>query len=94
LLTVLFIVGAAALGLFPCYYSFTQEFGGQHVGKAAGLLSAIGWLVSAPLQKFFGRLIDRTQSFDVGIALIGWAPCVALIAMLLLWRKGETPAAT
>ena len=94
LLAVLFIVGAAALGLFPCYYSFTQELGAQHVGKATGLLSAIGWLVSAPLQKFFGRLIDRTHSFDVGIALIGWAPCVALIAMLLLWRKGETPAAT
>ncbi|MEO6742766.1 MAG: MFS transporter [Chthoniobacteraceae bacterium] len=94
LLAVLFIVGAAALGLFPCYYSFTQELGALHVGKATGLLSAIGWLVSAPLQKFFGRLIDRTQSFDVGIALIGWTPCIALIAMLLLWRKGETPAAT
>jgi ACS family hexuronate transporter-like MFS transporter len=93
LLAVLFIVGAAALGLFPCYYSFTQELGALHVGKATGLLSAIGWLVSAPLQKFFGRLIDRTQSFDVGIALIGWTPFVALIAMLLLWRKDENPAA-
>lgn len=93
LLAVLFVVGAAALGLFPCYYSFTQELGAQHVGKAAGLLSAIGWLVSAPLQKVFGRLIDRTQSFDVGIALIGWTPCVALLAMLLLWRKDEPPAA-
>ena len=91
LLAVLFLVGAAALGLFPCYYSFTQELGAQQIGKVTGLLSALGWLVSAPVQKYFGRLIDRSQSFDLGIALIGWMPCVALIAMLLLWRK-ETPA--
>ncbi len=94
LLAVLFIVGGAALGLFPCYYSFTQELGSQHLGKATGVLSAIGWLVSAPLQKYFGRLVDRTQSFDLGISLIGWVPCVALLAMLLLWRREAAPDPT
>ena len=87
LLAVLFIVGAAALGLFPCYYSFTQELGARHVGKATGLLSAIGWLVASPLQKYFGRLVDQTHSFDLGISLIGWVPCLALVTMLLFWRK-------
>ena len=89
LLAVLFTVGAAALGLFPCYYSFTQELGARHVGKATGLLSAIGWLVSAPLQKYFGRLVDQTHSFDLGISLIGWVPCIAFAAMLVLWRRNE-----
>ncbi len=87
LLAVLFIVGAAALGLFPCYYSFTQELGARHVGKATGLLSAIGWLVASPLQKYFGRLVDQTHSFNLGISLIGWVPCVALVTTLFLWRK-------
>jgi ACS family hexuronate transporter-like MFS transporter len=89
LLGVLLIVGAGTLGLFPCYYSFTQEMSPQHVGKATGLLATIAWFASAPAQKFFGRLVDQTGSFDLGLALIGWAPLVALIAMLLLWR-GES----
>lgn len=89
LLGVLLIIGAGTLGLFPCYYSFTQEMGRQHVGKATGLLATIAWVASAPLQKFFGRLVDQTGSFDLGLAVIGWAPCVALGAMLLLWRHGE-----
>jgi ACS family hexuronate transporter-like MFS transporter len=93
LLAVLFIVGAAALGLFPCYYSFTQELGATHVGKATGLLSTIGWLVASPLQKYFGKLVDQTHSFDLGISLIGWVPCLALATMLFFWRteaKAET----
>ena len=94
LLALLFVVGGAALGLFPCYYSFTQELGARHVGKATGLLSAIGWLVSAPMQKYFGRLVDRTQSFDLGISLIGWAPGLALVAMLLWWPREEKTGAT
>ncbi|MGI6414472.1 MAG: hypothetical protein ACOX1P_02290 [Thermoguttaceae bacterium] len=65
------------------------EMGRQHVGKATGLLATIAWVASAPLQKFFGRLVDQTGSFDLGLAVIGWTPCVALGAMLLLWRHGE-----
>ena len=93
LLAVLFIVGAAALGLFPCYYSFTQELGARHVGKATGLLSTIGWLVASPLQKYFGKLVDQTHSFDLGISLIGWVPCLAFVTMLLFWRKESSTQA-
>jgi ACS family hexuronate transporter-like MFS transporter len=89
LLGVLLVIGAGTLGLFPCYYSFTQEMSPQHVGKATGLLATLAWLASAPLQKFFGRLVDRTGSFDLGLAIIGWAPLVALVAMLLLWWRGD-----
>jgi ACS family hexuronate transporter-like MFS transporter len=91
LLAVLFIIGAAALGLFPCYYSFTQELGARHVGKVVGLLSTIGWLVASPLQKYFGKLVDQTHSFDLGISLVGWVPCLALITMLIFWRTETKP---
>jgi ACS family hexuronate transporter-like MFS transporter len=89
LLGVLLVVGAGTLGLFPCYYSFTQEMSPQHIGKATGVLATIGWFASAPLQKVFGRLVDQTGSFDLGLALIGWAPFVALGTMLLLWRRDD-----
>src|SRR5438045_5525561 len=37
LLGVLLVVAGGTLGLFPCYYSFTQDLGKQHVGKISGL---------------------------------------------------------
>jgi len=87
LLGTLLIIGAATLGLFPCYYSFSQELNAKHIGKASGVLSAIGWLVSAPTHKWFGRLADQTQSYDIGIMLVGLAPLIGVLAMWLLWRQ-------
>lgn len=89
LLGVLLVVGAGTLGLFPCYYSFTQEMSPQHVGKATGILATIAWLATSPLQNRFGWLVDKTGSFDLGMATIGWLPLVGLLAMLLLWRHGD-----
>ena len=87
LLTTLLVVGAGALGLFPCYYSFTQELSSAHIGKLSGLLAAAGWVVSSPLQKLFGWVVDVTKSYDVGLAVVGLAPLLGLLAMLLLWRR-------
>ena len=87
LLGVLLLVAAGTLGLFPCYYSFSQDLGRQHVGKISGLLASLGWLISAPTHKWFGREIDTTHSYDLGIALLGWAPLIGFAAMLLLWRR-------
>lgn len=91
LYALLLVIGAAAMGLFPAYYSLGQEVSPLHVGKATGLLATIGWLVASPLQKAFGRLVDQTGSFDLGLALAGWTPAIALVAFLLLWpRTRET----
>ncbi len=87
LLATLLVVGAGALGLFPCYYSFTQELSSAHIGKLSGLLAAAGWVVSSPLQKLFGWVVDVTKSYDVGLAVVGLAPLLGLMAMLLLWRS-------
>lgn len=90
LLGTLLVIGAATLGLFPCYYSFSQELNAKHIGKASGVLSAIGWLVSAPTHKWFGRLADQTQSYDIGIMLVGLAPLIGVLAMWLLWRRDHS----
>lgn len=96
LLGTLLAVAAGTLGVFPCYYSFTQELTVSHMGRVTGILSFVGWLASAPVQKLFGRIADATGSYDVNMAILGWAPLAGLIAFVLLWPRGEheEPAVT
>jgi ACS family hexuronate transporter-like MFS transporter len=89
MLAVLLLIAAGSLGLFPCYYSFTQELSTAHMGKVTGLLASFGWFVSSPVQKLFGRLVDTTGSFDLGFGLVGLPPLVALVLLLLFWRRGD-----
>ncbi len=87
LLGVLLVVAAASLGLFPCYYSFTQELSMKHQGKVVGILGTVAWATSSPCQKFFGRLADQTGSFNEGIALAGLTPLLGYVALVLLWKE-------
>jgi ACS family hexuronate transporter-like MFS transporter len=87
LLSVLLLVGAGSLGVFPCYYSFSQEMSVTHLGRVSGLLSFIGWIMSSPTQKLFGKVVDTTGSYDWNIALLGWCPLIGLVLFLLLWKK-------
>lgn len=93
LLGVLLVVAAASLGLFPCYYSFSQELSTKHQGKVTGILGTVAWATSSPCQKFFGRLADQTGSFNEGIALAGLTPLLGYAALILLWREPKRPAA-
>jgi MFS transporter, ACS family, hexuronate transporter len=90
LLCLLLLIGAGALGVYPCYYSFVQEISSRHVGKMTGLIATLVWAISSPVHKYFGRHIDQTQSFDLGIALVGLTPLVGFVA-LLFWSKGRLP---
>jgi ACS family hexuronate transporter-like MFS transporter len=92
LLGVLLIVAAGSLGLFPCYYSMTQEVDSRNVGKVTGILGFIAWMAASPMQKLFGRIIDQTGSFDMGLAVIGSVPLAGLLSVLLLWRSPEPDA--
>lgn len=85
LLGVLLLVAAGTLGVFPCYYSFTQEVSSRHMGKLTGLLSFIGWLASSPMQTVFGLVVDRTGSYDLNLAILGFFPLVGLFGFWLLW---------
>ena len=87
LLGSLLVVAAGSLGLFPCYYSFSQELSAKHQGKVSGTLGFIAWVVSSPLQWAFGKLYDTTKSFDLGIALAGLTPLIGFAALILLWKE-------
>ena len=92
LLAALLLVGAGALALFPCYYSFTQELSAAHVGRLTGLLSLWVWAVTSPMHSFFGMLADRTKSYDAGLVVAGLAPWLGVVAMKLLWNRTDSPA--
>jgi len=85
LLAVLLVAGAGALGLFPIYYSFTQDISRHHQGLVTGLASCVAWVASARFQKLFGRLADQTQSFSIGMAAAGAVTLLALVAWAILW---------
>lgn len=87
LLGILLCVAAGTLGVFPCYYSFTQEVTVAHMGRLTGMLSFIGWIASSPTQKLFGYVVDRTGSYDLNLAILGWAPLVGLLVFLVLWPR-------
>ncbi len=95
LLVVLLFIGAGALALFPCYYSFTQEISGRYVGRLAGLLSMWVWAATSPMHSAFGKLADSiadpAKRYDTGLVIAGLAPWIGVIAMKLLWRKNEAP---
>jgi len=87
LLVQLSLLGAGALGLFPCYYSLSQELSARYQGTVTGLLGMISWLTSAPTHKLFCRLIDLydKQAYDYGIAVAGLLPLAAALVWLLVW---------
>ncbi|MCA9009934.1 MAG: hypothetical protein KDB01_09325, partial [Planctomycetaceae bacterium] len=50
-------------------------------------LGALAWIVSGPMQTVFGRIVDRTHSFDAGMAWAGLMPFIALFALLIAWPR-------
>jgi ACS family hexuronate transporter-like MFS transporter len=94
LLAALLLIGAGALALFPCYYSFVQELSSAHVGKLTGLLSLWVWSVTSPLHSAFGLLVDRTHSYDAGLVVAGLAPWLGVVALKFLWPQSRFPASS
>jgi len=92
LLVTLLLIGAGALALFPCYYSFLQELSAPHVGWLTGVLSMWVWAVTSPLHSLFGWLADQSKanpatSYDLGLVVAGLFPWIGVLAMKWLWSK-------
>jgi ACS family hexuronate transporter-like MFS transporter len=86
----LLTVGLGALGLFPCYYSLTQELSQRHQGKISGVLGTTAWIAASAAHVVFGGWVDRTKSYDVGMMLASLLPLIALAAMVWLWPRVDS----
>ncbi|QDV41366.1 L-galactonate transporter [Stieleria neptunia] len=86
LLAVLLFGGAGALGMFPLYHAFTQDISGKHQGKITGIAGVTAWFLVPPTQKLFGRLVDVTGSYDMGLAAASCLPAIAAIILWIFWR--------
>jgi ACS family hexuronate transporter-like MFS transporter len=93
LVAVLMLIGAGLLGLFPCFYTFSQELSRQHPGKVMGMLGTIAWITAAPSHNLFGRYLDQQGSFDAGMALAGLLPLFAAAGLILFWGAERSPVA-
>ena len=91
LLALLLIVGFGALGLFPNYYSFSQELTARHQGKLTGTLGCINWIAMFIMQLLVGASIDATGSYADGIMLVGLAPLAGFLAAFLFWNWPKQP---
>jgi MFS transporter, ACS family, aldohexuronate transporter len=87
LLGLLLVIGFAALGLFPVYYSFSQELTTRHQGKLTGSLGCICWLSMYALHALVGESVKATGSYSLGVALAGLAPLVGLAALVGFWGR-------
>ena len=86
LLVVMLFVGAGALGVFGIYHAFTQDLTLTRQGMVTGVAGVAAWSLS-PAHKYFGRLVDKTGSFDLGFAIAGCMPLVALLCIWLFWNR-------
>jgi MFS transporter, ACS family, hexuronate transporter len=93
LLLLLSVAGAGALGVFPIYHAFTQDISSEHQGKITGVAGVAAWIIPSFLQKSFGWLADRTGSFDLGFALAGLLPLIAVIPIWLFWKNTNSSPA-
>jgi ACS family hexuronate transporter-like MFS transporter len=91
LLASLLVIGFGSLGLFPIYYSLTQELSTRHQGKVTGSLSFITWAMTAEMQVLVGKQVDQTGSYANGIFWLGLTPLVGFIALVCLWGRTHAP---
>ena len=64
-LVLFLITGFAALGVFPNYYSFTQELSTRHQGKVTGMLGFSCWAAMFFLQVGVGRYVTASKAAEM-----------------------------
>jgi ACS family hexuronate transporter-like MFS transporter len=87
---LLLLIGFGSLGVFPCYYAFSQDLTTRHQGKVTGMLGTCCWLAMFAWQPLIGFTVDKTGSYVVPFVISGMLPLIGWLALLLLWGKDET----
>ena len=87
---MLLLMAAGSLGLFPIYYSLTQELTVRHQGKVIGWLLCIAWLSTALMQSQIGRWVDQTKSYSMALILTAILPLAALLVLATLWNSAQS----
>jgi ACS family hexuronate transporter-like MFS transporter len=87
LLGLLLLIAFGALGLFPPYYSFSQELTVRHQGKLTGTLGCTTWVMTALMHPLVGKWLDQTRNYSAVVALAGLCPLVGFAMLMLLWRR-------
>ncbi|HEY1190797.1 MAG TPA: MFS transporter [Gemmata sp.] len=88
----LLVIAFGALGLFPTYFSLSQELSAKHQGKVTGTLGACAHLSLFVVYPVEGYICKATGSKEWVLGGIGLFPLLALVVMVKLWpptRKAE-----
>lgn len=86
LLASFLIIGFGSLGLFPPFYSLTQEISKKHQGFVTGALGCITWIASSYMQEWVGNTVKATGSYGEALFFAGLVPLVGCVA-LLFWGR-------
>jgi len=87
LIAVLLTAAAGGLGLFPIYYSLSQELSTRRQGMVTGLFGFTTWMISSNMQPLIGRSIDKTHSYAAGLFWMGMVPLVGCLVFVWLWPQ-------
>ena len=86
-ISTMMLVAAGSLGVFPCFYAFSQELSQHRIGLVTGLTGFCAWITSSSLQRPLGAHVDRTGSYDIAFLVGAW-PCIIAAAVLwLFWER-------
>jgi len=87
LVGMLLVIGFGALGVFPNYYSFSQDLTVRHQGKLTGILTSACWVPQAIWQWLIGEMVESTGSYSLPFVISGLAPLLGFVVLLLFWGK-------
>jgi MFS transporter, ACS family, hexuronate transporter len=87
---LLLIVGFGALGLFPTYFSLSQELSAKHQGKVTGTLGCINALYLAGMYRVEGWIADRTlERYEYLLAAAGVPALLAFLVFAYDWKRSS-----
>jgi MFS transporter, ACS family, hexuronate transporter len=93
-LGTMLLVGFGSLGLFPVYYSLTQEISAKHQGKVGGTLSFATWSLLSVLHPMIGEWVSKTPEIrPTLLATLGAAPLLAALVLNRYWGRRPANAA-